>query len=392
MIENTGFKHWNKPYLFQELEDVYRSLDEEQQKSVISLAIGDPDIPTPDMIRKAMAQEHLDCYYGYPSVEGRLDLRCALSGYYTDRFDVNVDPSEIYIGPGAKTDLFDMSAVFANPGDQAAILDPAYPVYCDGSLFRGLNIVFLPGNPQNRYMPDLPEDKIKPGALALIFMCYPNNPTGAMATEEYVEKMVHFANKHQALIVHDIAYADFNPGNAKSGAFSIFSIPGAEKVGIEIGSFSKPFSMTGDRIGWVAIKNPRAKALWRRYRSNRDSGVSEFDQAGALAALTSREVKIQVKLNMAEYGRRADVFTHGLKMAGIEVDSLRNSPYAWFKSPIPDSRKAARILLEKSLIQVTPGVGFGPGGEGYLRATIFQPMAKIHEAVNRFLKTDFSIE
>ncbi len=380
---NNGFLSWNKPYLFQDLDDTYRNLPDDVRGDVISLAIGDPDIPTPQAIREAIRSEHRTHYHGYPSVMGRLSLREALSDYYWQRFHVPVAPDDIFIGMGAKTDLFDISAVFGNPGDVAAILDPAYPVYCDATVFRGQRIHFLTGTPENNYRPVLNESDIGNESLALIYMCYPNNPTGALATSDYIASMIETAIRRSAMVVHDIAYSDFIPGNTGSGAFSIFSIPGGETAGIEIGSFSKPFSMTGDRISWVIIKNKAARDAWKRFRSNRDSGVSEYIQAGALAALTSDEVIREVRNNMEIYGQRRDVLVSGLKQMNICVTSLQNTPYAWFRSPIADSRKAAKIILEQARIMLTPGIGFGPAGEGYLRATIFQPSDILQEAVRR---------
>jgi len=239
---NQGFQHWNRPYLFQDIEDIILSMSETDRKNVISLGIGDPDLPTPSAIREAIIREHNSKYYGYPSVQGRQDLREAIAQYYLDRFKVTVHPEEICVGMGAKTDLFDLSGVFANPGDYVSILDPAYPVYLDSALYRGLQVIYLRGNPANNYMPPLDESNIPMGKLALIYMCYPNNPTGAMGTKKYVSQMIELAKKHRAMIIFDIAYADFVPGNTVSNAFSIFNLEEASECGIEVGSFSKPFS------------------------------------------------------------------------------------------------------------------------------------------------------
>jgi LL-diaminopimelate aminotransferase len=389
MKTNRGFQSWNKPYLFREIEEKLRSFSKERRANLIPMGIGDPDLPTPAGIREAISREHLNRYYGYPSAEGRLDLREAIAEYYFERFQVGISPEQILVGMGAKTDLFDICGVFANHGDQVIILDPAYPVYCDSTMFRGQEILFLPGSPANNYLPPVNETLLRDDALALIYLCYPNNPTGALATREYVETMMKLARERSAMIIFDIAYADFVPGNKPSEAFSIFSIPGSEDAGIEVGSFSKPFSMTGDRISWVAIKNKAALEAWRRYRSNRDSGASNYDQAGALAALTDPSVKADVRTNMEIYGRRKVIFMEAFARAGIHISSLDNTPYVWFPSPIPDSRKAVRILLERSGLLLTPGAGFGPAGEGYLRATIFNSEEKLQEAVKRYFQTDF---
>ncbi len=388
---NKGFKAWNSPYLFQEMEDIIASFSQEARREIISLGIGDPDLPTPAGIRSAMQTEHRNCYHGYPSVQGRQDLREAIAAYYRSRFNVKLSPDEILIGLGAKTDLFDLCTVFANPGDYAALLDPAYPVYCDSLSYRGQNIHFLPGTDANGYMPELDVSKMANGDLALIYMCYPNNPTGAMATPDYLQTMIGHAKNLGAMVVFDIAYADFTPGNLDSRAFSIFSLPGSEATGIEIGSFSKPFSMTGDRISWVVIRNPEAREYWKRYRSNRDSGASNYDQAGALAALTRDDVKAQVRENMDIYGKRVKTLMDGLTALGWPCSGLDNTPYAWIRSPIPDSREVAGRILKEARVMVTPGVGFGPGGEGYIRATIFQPENRLAEAVERIGAMDFRV-
>ena len=383
MKTNPAFKKWNKPYLFKAIEEIMAMMSPEDKKDVIPLGIGDPDLQTPKAIREAIAREHHQRYYGYPTVEGRLDLREAISNYYYKRFNCNVFPNEIMVGMGAKSDLFDIPHVFAQPGDQALILDPAYPVYCDAVLFNNLDIKFLEGSPVNNYCPSVNPNQLSRHQLALIFLCYPNNPTGAMATREYIQNMIDVARYCDALIVYDIAYVDFMPGGNPKDGFSIFEIPGAEAVAIEVGSFSKPFSMTGDRISWIAAKNPDVLAYWKRFRANRDSGASNYEQAGALAALTDPDVAVEVQENMNIYKQRANILTKGLKAMKIPVYGLQNSPYAWFKSPIPDSQKATSILLRDARILLTPGIGFGPAGEGFLRATIFQPESKLKEAINR---------
>jgi LL-diaminopimelate aminotransferase len=391
MKKNSGFRNWSGAYLFQGLEDSLSRLSPAEKKEIIPLAVGDPDLVTPAGIREAMIKSMRDKYFGYPSVAGTLELRETLAAYYLTRFKVVIEPEDILIGPGAKTDLFDLCAVFAERGHQVAILDPAYPVYRDAAVFRELEIIYLEGDPDNHYQPEFDESRIRSNLLDLIFMCYPNNPTGAVASKSYAQSMIHTALRQDALIIYDVAYADFVPGNKPSSAFSIFSCDEADKVAIEVGSFSKPYSMTNDRISWVVIRNKEIRDLWRRYRSNRDSGVSTHLQAGAVAALTDQAVQEQVRSNMIIYGRRADLLRTGLMDAGIRVAGLDNSPYAWFRSPISDSTKTARILLENARIQVTPGIGFGPAGEHFLRATIFQSQDRIAEAISRFLKIDFSL-
>ncbi|HPQ39362.1 MAG TPA: pyridoxal phosphate-dependent aminotransferase [bacterium] len=387
---NHGFEAWNQPYLFQAMEETLASFSPDQRADIISLGIGDPDIPTPRPIREAIIREHQSQYYGYPTARGRNDLRDALSRYYAARFDTHVPPEAIFVGPGAKTDLFDLNAVFSEPGDSVLIMDPAYPVYRDAAAYRKNTIIYLRGTMENHYQPELPPGSDLDG-LALIYLCYPNNPTGAEASREYVGHVVDLALTNNALVIMDIAYADFVPGNGCSSAFSIFSIPGGDIAGIEVGSFSKPFSMTGDRLSWVAIKNPEAARFWHRYRSNRDSGVSCYDQAGGLAALTRPDVLDIVRRNFEEYGRRADIVASALTDLGFPFCGLKNTPYAWFKIPCTDDVRAAERILREARVILTPGSGFGEAGRGFLRATIFQPEDRLKAAFERIGQLDFSL-
>jgi len=386
---NKGFESWDRPYLFQAMEQTLAEFSPEERKNIISLGIGDPDIPTPEPIRRAIMAEHTSQYYGYPSAQGRLDLREALSEYYSRRFNVIMSPDEFFMGPGAKTDLFDLNAVFSNPDDSVILMDPAYPVYRDAAEYRHNKVIYLHGTLENNYQPELPANS-NISNLALIYLCYPNNPTGAEADQAYIQGMIDLAIKNNAMIIMDIAYADFIPGNTPSSAFSIFQLPGGDKVGIEVGSFSKPFSMTGDRLSWVTIKNEKAAKFWHRYRSNRDSGVSSYDQAGGLAALTDPEVKQIVKENFDIYGKRAKILKSGLDNLGFKWTGLTNTPYAWFQIPTKDDVEAARFILQHTGVIFTSGSGFGPAGQGFLRATIFQPADKLDEAVERLRKIDFT--
>ncbi|MCD4653544.1 pyridoxal phosphate-dependent aminotransferase [bacterium] len=389
MKVNSGFNSWNRPYLFQAMEQTLAGFSIEQRKRIISLGIGDPDIPTPEPVRRAIVNEHLHVYHGYPSSQGREDLREALAAHYQKRFGVKISRDEFYVSSGAKTDLFDLNAVFSNPGESVILMDPAYPVYRNAAEYRGNRIIYLRGSLKNGYQPGIPSDANLDN-LALIYLCYPNNPTGAEAEGEYIQKMIDLAIAQDALIIMDIAYADFVPGNTPSSAFSIFSLPGGEQVGIEVGSFSKPYSMTGDRLSWVAIKNPAVASFWHQYKANRDSGASNYAQAGGLAALTDDRVKDIIRSTFEIYGRRADILGNGLDISGFEWTGLTNTPYAWFKIPVSNDAKAIQYILEHIGVIFTPGSGFGPAGRGFLRATIFQPEDRLREAMLRLQQIDFT--
>jgi len=373
---NKNFKKLSENYLFQELA-LKRNELIKQGKDVIALAIGDPDLETPMPIREAMAKEILEVYHKYPESEGMLELRQALSQYYKKRFKVNMPADNIFISFGAKTDLFDVVRVFSNTEDVIAVQDPAYPVYENSILFEGRNIKYLPCIEENNFLPDL---NLLDKNIALAYLCYPNNPTGATAPKSYLAELIKKLKQINALLIYDIAYADFGPRMAPS----IFSIPGAKDIALEFGSFSKPYSMTGYRLSWFAAKNPEIVKYWQKFRNNRDSGCSNYIQKAGITALTSPEVEKIVRKNMAEYSERAKLLKTGFEKLTMQVFGLEHTPYAWVSIPKGYTSKSfAEKLLNEAYVIVTPGSGFGPSGEGYVRATIFQPKAKIEEALER---------
>jgi len=379
---NKNFKKLSKNYLFKELADKRRELVA-QGHDIIALGIGDPDLETPKPIRQAMAKEILEKYYGYPDSEGMLDLRQALADYYKKRFSVNILENNILISFGAKTDLFDAVRVFSNQEDLIALQDPAYPVYENSVLFESRKIKYLPCIGKNNFLPDLNllDKKIK-----LVYLCYPNNPTGAIAPKNYLIKLIKKIKQIKAILIYDIAYADFGLQKAPS----IFSIPGAKDIAIEFGSFSKPYSMTGFRLSWCAIKNPEFIKYWQKFRNNRDSGCSNYIQKAGLAALTNSQVQKIVQKNMQIYANRAKILKPGFEKLGLKVFGLEHTPYAWIKIPKKYSSKFfAEQLLNQAHVLVTPGSGFGPSGQGYIRATIFQPEHRIREALKKINKLSF---
>lgn len=370
------------PYWGAQLEQLVAK-QKEEGKDVIPLGIGDPDLPTPQPIVEAKIKELRERYYGYPTSKGRKDLRETLACYYGQRFGVDVSPDSFTIAMGAKNDLFDISRVFSNPGETVLMPEPAYPPYVNGATIDGCEIVYLPCTKENNFEPEL---SLIEGLerVAILYLCYPNNPIGITIKRSTLMRLVELAREYGFLILYDIAYCDFVPGGKpfvpNPNAPSIFEFPGADEIGIEVGSFSKPFSMTGDRLSW-AVSMGKINEIWTNYRSNRDSGVSEYFQVGGIAAFSPETFEI-VERNMGIYGQRAKILESGFKEMGLECNPITNTPYAWVECPEGFTSKAfVEKNLNEACVVLTPGNAFGPSGEGYFRATIFSK--RLEEAIQR---------
>ncbi len=365
-------------YVFSEFFAKKKELEQKGIK-VIDLGVGDPDIPTPPQIAEAAVAE-LKNYHGYPAYSRKVDLRKSLSEYYKKRFNVDANPDDFSIGGGAKTDLFDLGKVFSNPSDTIIIQSPTYPVYEAAAIIDGRKIRHVICEEKNNFNPVpsecLGRNELKDAAVA--FYCYPNNPTGAVADKKHLKKLVDDAHSYGFTIVYDNAYCDFSPGG-KPFAPSIFEVKDAEGVAIEIGSFSKPWSMTGYRLSWTLSKG-KINNIWSTYRSNRDSGISLYIQRAGIEALENKEVAKQVEKNMQIYGERAKVLEEGIKKIGLKCNKINHTPYAWINTE-ENAREFSKRMLEKAHVIVTPGDVYGPGGENYVRATIFQAKEMLKEAV-----------
>lgn len=370
-------------YVFTEFFAKKKEL-EQQGHSVIDLGVGDPDVPTPPQIAESAVAE-LKNYHGYPAYSRKVDLKKSLSEYYKKRFGVDAKAEDFSIGGGAKTDLFDIGRVFSNPNDAIIIQAPTYPVYEAAAIIDGRKIKYAICTEQNNFNP-VPSEELSKKDLqeaSVAFYCYPNNPTGAVADKKHLKKLVDDAHSYGFTIVYDNAYCDFSPGR-KPFAPSIFEIPDAEDVAIEIGSFSKPWSMTGYRLSWTISKG-KINNAWSTYRSNRDSGISLYLQRAGIEALENPEVAKQVEKNMKEYGERAKIMEQGIKQLGFKCNKIDHTPYAWINVE-ENAREFSKRMLEKSHVIVTPGDVYGPGGETFVRATIFQAKEKLKEAVERMGK------
>jgi LL-diaminopimelate aminotransferase len=368
-------------YMFAELE---RRVAEKRAAGidVINLGIGDPDRPTYPHVVEAMQIAVADpANHGYPSNRGREEFRQAFADYYADRFDVEIDPdSEVIPAIGAKECIYNLCFAFCDPGDVALASDPGYPVYTGGPALAGAEAVLMPLRPEHGFAPDL--DAIPAEDLArarLLFVNYPNNPTGAVVPEGFFERLVELARAHDFLIVHDNAYSETTYDGYVAPSF--LATPGAKDVGVEVFSLSKGFNMTGWRCAAI-LGNGDAIAGYWRLKTNADSGLFEAVQLAGAAALSGPRGPIE-EMN-AIYARRRDLVVRALGEIGVEVEPPKGTIYVW--APVPDghtSRSFAELVLDQAAVVVSPGSMYGPSGEGFFRISLTTPDDRIAEAVTR---------
>ncbi|ADI01631.1 LL-diaminopimelate aminotransferase [Syntrophothermus lipocalidus] len=369
------------PYLFARIE---KKIEEarEQGVDVISLGIGDPDRPTPPHIIERMEQAIKDpANHQYPSSVGMLRFREAVASWFLDRFGVELDPkSEIVSLLGSKEGIAHISFCFVDPGDVSLVPDPGYPVYNIGAILAGAEPYQMPLTAENRFLPaleDIPQEKAK--RAKLMFLNYPNNPTGAVADAEFFKKVVEFARYYDILVCHDHAYSEIAFDGFKP--ISFLEVEGARSVGIEFHSLSKTFNMTGWRIGW-ACGNRDAVEVLTRFKSNVDSGVFQAVQEAGIAALEGPQDCVEAMRNL--YQRRRDVVIEGLNEMGWRLEPPKGSIYVW--APVPKgytSASFAELVLEKAGVIITPGTGYGDYGEGYFRIALTVEEDRLREALQR---------
>jgi LL-diaminopimelate aminotransferase len=367
------------PYLFAELE---RKVREKKAAGVdvISLGIGDPDTPTPAAVVDALARAVADpSTHQYPSNRGRPELREAVARFYERRFGVALDPeSEIIPALGAKECVFNLNLAFLDGGDVALAADPGYPVYTGGPLLVDAEPVLLPLVPDRGFAPDLDAIAAEDAARArLLYLNYPNNPTGAVLPEGLFERVVEFAREHDVLVVHDASYTETTFDGYVAPSF--LETPGAKQVGVEIFSLSKGWNMTGWRAAAI-VGNENAVAAYWRLKTNVDSGMFEAVQLAAAAALDAgppEEMK-------AIYQRRRDLVCNALSEIGVNVTPPKGTIYIW--APVPEGHTSAsycELVLEESGVVLSPGGAYGPNGEGFFRISLTVPDERLGEAVER---------
>jgi len=372
------------PYLFAELD---RLKQEQAQKGVdmISLGIGDPDLPTPPHIVQAIAAAAADPRnHQYPSYEGMPAFRKAAANWYAGRFGVKLDPAtEVLTLIGSKEGIGHLPLAFINPGDVVLVPDPAYPVYQAGALFAGGVAYAMPLRPERGFLPDL--DAIPPAVLAkakILWLNYPNNPTGAIAPREFLVKAVALARAHGLILAHDAPYSEIAFDGYRPE--SVLAIEGAKDVAIEFHSVSKTYNMTGWRLGF-AVGSASILAGLGRVKQNVDSGVFQAVQAAGIAALTGSQQCVAD--NCRVWQERRDVLVQGLRSLGLKVDPPKATFYLWV--PVPTGFTSKTFCLElmlKAGVVVTPGNGFGAVGEGFIRMAFTVGVERLQEAVSRIRK------
>jgi LL-diaminopimelate aminotransferase len=369
------------PYLFAELERQI-SAKERAGIDVISLAIGDPDLPTPDAIVEAATAGLRDpATHRYPTNHGSDEFRRAAAGFYSDRFGVDLDEaSEVIPVLGGKEAVGHIAMVCLDPGDLCLSPEPGYPPYTSGPVFSGAEVQYVPITEDNGFFPDL--DAI-PAELAdranLLYLNYPNNPTGAVVPDGGFERAVAFARRHDVIVVHDNAYTEICFDGYLAPSF--LETPSAKDVGVEIFSLSKGWNMTGWRCGLVA-GNAEIVERYRQLKSNLDSGLFEALQRGCAVALTEER---DFPRQMSEiYARRRDLLVQALAGIGVEVDPPKATPYVWVRVPEGHtSGSFTSLVLEEANVVVSPGYAYGPSGEGFVRLSLTVADDRIEEAVGR---------
>ena len=372
------------PYLFAAI-DAKKSEVQAQGVDVIDLGVGDPDMPTPAHIVASLkiAAEKPENHQ-YPSYVGMPSFRQAAADWFGRRFGVEFDPAtEVVSMIGSKEGIAHMPLAFVDPGDYVLVPDPGYPVYAIATTFAGGTPYKMPLKVENGFLPDLDAIPADIAAKAkLMFINYPNNPTGAVADYDFFAKVVEFAARHNIIVCHDSAYTELAYGDCKPMSF--LEVPGAKEVGIEFHSLSKTYNMTGWRIGF-AIGNAKIVQGLGKVKTNIDSGAFQAIQEAAITALSSDQ---QCVREMCEvYRKRRDMMVDFLKKAGFTLTAPQATFYLWIDNPAGmTSAEVSTMFLEKAGVVVTPGSGFGDAGEGYFRISLTVPEARLNEAGERIVK------
>lgn len=384
---NRNFDNLAESYLFAEVAlRTEKYTAENPDKKIIRMGIGDVTLPLPTVITDAMKKaademSDINTFKGYPSYEGYEFLRTAISGYYSS-FGVNVSPNEIFVNDGAKSDCGNIGDIFSSDCT-VLVTDPVYPVYVDSNVMAGRKIVYAPSNKENGFcaMPD------KTVHADIIYLCSPNNPTGAAYSAEQLKEWIQYAIDNNAVILYDAAYEAFITDDLPR---SIFAVEGARQCAIEFCSLSKTAGFTGMRCGYTVIPKELERdghnigKLWYRRESSKFNGVSYPVQRAAEAVFSSEGQK-SIRKNIEYYKRNAAVIADTMEKLGISYTGGKNSPYIWITCPNGmSSWDFFDFLLENANVVATPGEGFGECGKGCMRFTSFSDHESTIEAMNRF--------
>jgi LL-diaminopimelate aminotransferase len=369
------------PYLFARIDEKIAAA-KAKGADVISLGIGDPDLPTPkNIIDKMAAAIYQPEHHQYPSYIGMLSYRQAVAEWYRRRSGAELDPqTEVLTLIGSKEGIAHISLCYINPGDIALVPDPGYPVYEIGCLLAGGQPYKMPLRAENGFLPVFEDIPSAVAAKAkLLFLNYPNNPTSAVADEAFYRKAVAFARERGIIICHDGAYSEIGFDGYKP--LSFLEIPGAKETGIEFNSLSKAYNMTGWRIAWAAGRSDVIRALGT-VKSNIDSGAFQAVQAAGIEALLgSQDI---IRRMCAVYQERRDIIIDTLNSMGWRMEKNTAAVYVWAPTPKGfTSESFAEFVLEKAGVVVTPGNGYGAAGEGYVRLTLTIETERLREALRR---------
>jgi LL-diaminopimelate aminotransferase len=367
------------PYLFAEL-DRKIAAKRSEGADIISLGIGDPDLPTPRHVVEALQEAAEDpATHQYPSYHGLPAFRVAIADWYQRRFDVSLDPdTEVLPLLGSKEGIAHLCLAFVDPGDVALVPDPGYPVYAIGTALAGGTAVPVPLSRDRGFLPDLEALRPPPGVRAL-WLNYPSNPTAAVADPAFFDRAVGFARRHDVLLCHDAAYTEITFDGYV--APSILESPGAKEVAVEFGSLSKTYNMTGWRIGY-AVGNAEAIGALATLKTNLDSGIFNAVQRAGVVALTGPQDHVEQM--RAVYQKRRDLVVSAFRDIAIDVEPPLGSIYVWV--PTPEGRSAmafATELLDEAGVVVAPGTGYGQAGQGFVRISLTVPEDRLQEAMGR---------
>ena len=386
MKVNKNFDNLVPNYLFAEIaKRVNDYCKANPDKKVIKLGIGDVTLPIPQIAVDAMKKGAEDLgkkeiFKGYPDYEGYEFVRKAVADYY-NTFGVEIDPSEVLITDGAKSDSANIQDIF-DKDNTVLVTDPVYPVYVDSNIMAGREIIYADSNEANGFAA-MPDDSVK---ADIIYLCSPNNPTGSAYSYDQLKAWVDYANKNDAVIIYDAAYEAFITDDSPR---SIFAVEGARTCAIELCSLSKTAGFTGTRCGYTVIPKELERdgkniyQMWYRREATKFNGVSWPVQCAA-AAVLSEEGQKQFKANIKYYQENARIISSAMDELGIYYTGGKNSPYIWLKCPNGmGSWEFFDYLLENANVVGTPGEGFGKNGEGYFRLTSFGDRENTIEAVRR---------
>ena len=379
---NTNYHNLHDQYLFKivtDRTDAYKAAHHDAR--ILRLGVGDVTRPLPQPVIDAMHRAvdelaHEETFRGYGPEEGYRWLRQAIiDNDYTPK-GINLSVDEVFISEGAGSDLGNLSELFS-AANRVAILEPTYPAYLDSSIMAGREVVFLPCTAANHFVPELPEQPVD-----IIYLCYPNNPTGAVLTHAQLQRWVDYAREQHSIIIFDGAYEAFIED--ADVPHSIYELPGAKEVAVEVRSFSKTAGFTSVRCGYTIVpKATGLQAMWLRRQCTKYNGTSYIAQRAAMATYTP-EGKAGLQANINHYKQTATLLLQGLRSMGYEAFGGKNSPYIWCRTPRNmSSWEFFDLLLDHCQVVCTPGVGFGASGEGYVRFSAFSHREDCEEALKR---------